>query len=204
MKIKELDRIKSIRPNPRVASAIVLLLLSLVAAVGISSNANRGVYVWAANSQLAVGSQITALDLKRVKVFLPDNSKLYFSSEAKLIGSILIRTVGDGELLPASAIAPAKSAKYGKSVPIKFARNDYPSDITKGTTIDVYALPIREGTTKGSALLIAQGVSIESVDFRGKDIGGEIGVVVKLKEEDVETFLSDTINSKLIAVRSAI
>lgn len=204
MKIHDFDRIKSIRPNPRVASAIALLLISLVAAVGISSSANRGVYVWAANSQLAVGSQISALDLKRVKVFLPDNSKLYFSSEAKLIGSTLIRTVGDGELLPASAIASAKTAKYGKSVPIKFARNDYPSDMTKGTTIDVYALPIREGTTKGSALLIAQGVSIESIDLRGKDIGGEIGVVVRLKEDDVETFLTDTINSKLIAVRSAI
>ena len=43
-----------------------------------------------------------------------------------------------------------------------------------------------------------------SIDLRGKDIGGEIGVVVRLKEDDVETFLTDTINSKLIAVRSAI
>ena len=204
MKIHDIERLRTVRLNPRVASAIALLALSLLAAIGISASANRSVYVWAANSQLAVGSQITAIDIKRIKVFLPENSRLYFSSQAKLIGSTLVRPVGDGEIIPASAVTSKKLILTTKKIPIKIARNDYPADISKGDSVDIYALPVREGSAKDSARLIAQNVTIESIDLHNREIGGEIGIVFRFKDDLVEKFLSETINSKLIVVQSVV
>ncbi len=204
VEINNFRSIREARLNPRVISAIGLLAISLIAAIAISASANRSVYVWAAKSQLAAGNEITAIDIKKVKVFLPENSKLYFSNKAKIIGSITMRTIGIDELIPATAISSDKGAKNRKSVPIKVARNDYPSDLTKGSTIDIYALPARETSTKSDAIQIAHNVIIESIDLRGKDIGGEIGVVVRLNVDEIDSFLTSTIGSKLVVVRSAI
>lgn len=203
MEFNKFNTFRDVRLNPRVASAIALLAISLIAALAISSSANRSVYVWATNSQLAAGNQITAIDIKKVKVFLPESSKLYFSNRAKIVGSTLIRTIGPGELIPAAAVSNEKSVSNRKSVPIKVARNDYPADLIRGATIDIYSLPARETATKSDALLIAHGVTIENIDLRGREIGGEIGLVIKLSDESIENFLTATINSKLVVVRSA-
>ena len=73
-----------------------------------------------------------------------------------------------------------------------------------GDVIDIYSLPSKETNVKSAAYLIANGVTIENMDIRGRDIGGEIGLVIKLKAESIENFLTETIGSKLVVVRSAI
>ena len=184
--------------------AITLVVLSLLAAIGISTSANRSVYVWAAKNQISAGSKITFGDVEKTKVFLPGNSKHYLAETAKIIDSYAVRTVAPGELIPATALTTHKSLIFSDSVPIKVARNDYPVDLTKGTLVDVYALPIRETSGKSVAISIAHKAPIEELDTHAKDIGGEIGVILKLNGEDVLDFLSATINSRLVVVRSAI
>jgi hypothetical protein len=200
----KLDSFRDTRLNPRVAGAIGLLALSLFAAIAISASANRSVYVWAANNQISAGSEIKAIDIKKIKVFLPENSKLYYAASAKLIGSTLTRTVGVNELIPAAAVSSEKGANDRKSVPIKVSKNDYPADLLKGSIIDIYSLPAKETNVKSAAYLIAHGVTIESIDLRSRELGGEVGVVIRLKNDDIENFLTETIGSKLVVVRSAI
>ena len=137
-------------------------------------------------------------------MFLPENSKIYYSVSAKLIGSTLTRTIGPNELIPVAAVSNEKEIRDKKSVPIKVAKNDYPSDLKSGDVIDIYSLPSKETNVKSAAYLIANGVTIENMDIRGRDIGGEIGLVIRLKEESIENFLTETIGSKLVVVRSAI
>jgi hypothetical protein len=203
MEFRKIDNLKDFRFNPRLFSAVGLIATSLIAAIAISSSANRSIYVWAANSQIAAGNEIKSADIRKTKVFLPQNSKLYFSTEAKLIGSTLLRTVGAGELIPASAVSNEKNVSNKKSVPIKVARNDYPSDLISGSIIDIYSLPARETNSKSASFLIAHGVTIESIDSKNRDISGEIGIVIRLNDESIENFLTETINSKLVVVRSA-
>ena len=57
-------------------AAMALLLLSLLAAIGINISANKSVKVWAAQTDIAPGKTISLSELKLVRVFLPDNSKL--------------------------------------------------------------------------------------------------------------------------------
>ena len=113
-------------------------------------------------------------------------------------------TIGPNELIPAAAVSNEKEIRDKKSVPIKVAKNDYPSDLKSGDVIDIYSLPSKETNVKSAAYLIANGVTIENMDIRGRDIGGEIGLVIRLKEESIENFLTETIGSKLVVVRSAI
>jgi hypothetical protein len=200
----KLDSFREIRLNPRVAGAIGLLTLSLIAAIAISASANRSVYVWAANNQISAGSEIKGGDIKKIKVFLPENSKLYYAASAKLIGSTLTRTVGVNELIPAAAVSTEKGVNDRKSVPIKVSKNDYPADLLKGSIIDLYSLPAKETNVKSAAYLIAHGVTIESIDLRSRELGGDVGLVIRLKNDDIENFLTETIGSKLVVVRSAI
>ncbi|CAB4692600.1 unannotated protein [freshwater metagenome] len=83
-----------------------------------------------------------------------------------------------------------------KSVPLRIARNDLPSDLLSGQIVDVYYLP------KGD--LICEGVSVESIDQKSKDMGGEIGIVLKIPEFDVVNLLSALKDSRIVVVRSAI
>jgi hypothetical protein len=203
MEFKKIDSLRDIRLNPRIGGAIALLAISLISAIAINASANRSVLVWATSNQLGIGNEIKANDLKQVRVFLPENSKLYFSTKAKLIGLTTIRPLGTGELIPVAAVTSEKNVKTKKSVPIKVLRNDYPSDLTSGSIIDIYSLPSRDLASKGSSQLIAHGVLIQSIDLRNKDIGGEIGIVLKMNDESIENFLTQTINSRLVVVQSA-
>ena len=51
---------------------------------------------------------------------------------------------------------------------------------------------------------IAHGIYVENVDNHSRDLGGEIGILIRLNEKDVLDFLANSANMKLVVVRSAI
>jgi len=207
MKIpREITMPKLYRLNPRIAFAIGLLGLSLMAALAITSQANRSVLVWSAKGDLAVGDVIVTSDLISTKVLLPENSFKYLSNKAKLTGSVVVRRVGSGELIPAAALSRGAHATDIRSVPFKVAKGDLPNDLAAGQLIDLYILPLRE-VTSGKILetqMLAHGVSVESIDIKARDIGGDIGVVLKLPDSAVLNILGSLTGARIVLVRSAI
>ncbi|MCX6450485.1 MAG: hypothetical protein NTZ31_02110 [Actinobacteria bacterium] len=207
MKIpREITMPKLYRLNPRIAFAIGLLGLSLMAALAITSQANRSVLVWSAKGDLAVGDVIVTSDLISTKVLLPENSFKYLSNKAKLTGSVVVRRVGSGELIPAAALSRGAHATDIRSVPFKVAKSDLPNDLAAGQLIDLYILPLRE-VTSGKILetqMLAHGVSVESIDIKARDIGGDIGVVLKLPDSAVLNILGSLTGARIVLVRSAI
>ena len=207
MKIpREITMPKLYRLNPRIAFAIGLLGLSLMAALAITSQANRSVLVWSAKGDLAVGDVIVTSDLISTKVLLPENSFKYLSNKAKLTGSVVVRRVGSGELIPAAALSRGAHATDIRSVPFKVAKSDLPNDLAAGQLIDLYILPLRE-VTSGKILetqMLAHGVSVESIDIKARDIGGDIGVVLKLPDSAVLNILGSVTGARIVLVRSAI
>ena len=207
MKIpREITMPKLYRLNPRIAFAIGLLGLSLMAALAITSQANRSVLVWSAKGDLAVGDVIVTSDLISTKVLLPENSFKYLSNKAKLTGSVVVRRVGSGELIPAAALSRGAHATDIRSVPFKVAKSDLPNDLAAGQLIDLYILPLRE-VTSGKILetqMLAHGVSVESIDIKARDIGGDIGVVLKLPDSAVLNILGSITGARIVLVRSAI
>ena len=54
------------------------------------------------------------------------------------------------------------------------------------------------------AELISIGVTVESIDLKSRDMGGDIGIVLKIPERDVLYLLSALNQSRIVVVRNEI
>lgn len=204
-----LDSIKEIalkRATAKTYFAIALLLLSLFAAFAITGKANRSVAIWSASSDLVAGDLITKSNIKKVKVFLPESSSKYLSANASIEDQIATRRIVSGELIPSSAISRNFSGESIRSVPLKISRNDLPSDLTSGQSVDIYSLPQLDINSQKNQKteLISEAVIVESIDIKSRDMGGDIGIVIKIPETDVISLLSSVNSSRIVVVRNAL
>jgi len=194
------------RATAKTYFAIALLALSLFAAFAITGKANRSVSIWSASGNLASGDLITMKNIKESKVFLPSGAAKYISSGSMIINLIATRTVEDGELIPSSALSKSFDGERMRSVPLKITRNDLPSDLLSGQSVDIYLLPLPDLNSQKvrKTELISAGVSVESIDIKSRDMGGDIGIVLKIPESDVINLLGNLNNSRIVVVRNAL
>lgn len=206
LNIMKLKEIALDRATARTYFAIGLLVLSLLAAVAITGKANKSVIVWAANSEIMPGDETNDLNIKAIKVFLPGSIDKYLSASNPIQKRLATRRIAIGELIPASALALAFAGERTRSVPLKIARNDLPGDLSAGQIVDIYYLPLTNlnSTKARKTELISEGIAVESIDQKSKDMGGEIGLVLKIPEFDVMNLLSSLNDSRIVVVRSAI
>ncbi len=204
-----LEGIKDIalkRATAKTYFAIGLLVLSLFAAFAITGQANKSVKVWTASKDLAAGDVIKIGSTSLVKVFLPVNSSQYLNEKSKIIDLVVTRRILKGELIPNSALSAAYDGESNRSVPLKIERNDLPNDLVSGQSVDIYSLP-QEGVNSSKSTkteLISIDVVVESIDLKSKEMGGEIGIVLKIPELDVIYLLSAINQSRIVVVRSEI
>jgi len=204
-----LEGIKDIalkRATAKTYFAIGLLVLSLFAAFAITGQANKSVKVWTASKDLAAGDSIKIGSTSLVKVFLPVNSSQYLNEKSKIIDLVVTRRILKGELIPNSALSAAYDGESNRSVPLKIERNDLPNDLVSGQSVDIYSLP-QEGVNSSKSTkteLISTDVVVESIDLKSKEMGGEIGIVLKIPERDVIYLLSAINQSRIVVVRSEI
>ena len=204
-----LEGIKDIalkRATAKTYFAIGLLALSLFAAFAITGQANKSVKVWTASKDLAAGDSIKIGSTSLVKVFLPVNSSQYLNEKSKIMDLVVTRRILKGELIPNSALSAAYDGESNRSVPLKIERNDLPNDLVSGQSVDIYSLP-QEGVNSSKSTkteLISTDVVVESIDLKSKEMGGEIGIVLKIPEQDVIYLLSAINQSRIVVVRSEI
>lgn len=204
-----LEGIKDIalkRATAKTYFAIGLLVLSLFAAFAITGQANKSVKVWTASKDLATGDVIKIGSTSLVKVFLPVNSSQYLNENSKITDLVVTRRILKGELIPNSALSAAYDGESNRSVPLKIERNDLPNDLVSGQSVDIYSLP-QEGVNSSKSTkteLISIDVVVESIDLKSKEMGGEIGIVLKIPERDVIYLLSAINQSRIVVVRSEI
>jgi hypothetical protein len=194
------------RATTRTYFAIGLLVISLFAAFAITSKANHSVTVWAASSEIMPGDQINNSNIRATKVFLPESIKQYASTRNTIHNGISTRRIANGELIPMSAISSSFNGEATRSVPLRIARNDLPGDLSPGQVVDIYYLP-QANLNSAKELrteLISEAVLVESIDQKSKDMGGEIGIVLKIPEFEVMKILAALNNSRVVVVRSAI
>jgi hypothetical protein len=185
--------------------AIGLLALSLISALLIVRASEKNIQVWSAKKDLAIGEKISPASLTVSKVLLPNNSGLYLAAKSSVLGKIVIRPVGAGELLPRTSLTQEASGLLVRGVPLQINRNDLPADLQPGQLIDIYALPQRSSANSGNSevSLVASSVRIESIDIKSRDLGGAIGIVVQVRENQVLPILVDTANTRIVVARSA-
>ncbi len=191
--------------NSRSIFAIGLIALSLLCASIIVNRANKSDLLWAARVNIAAGDRLTPDNLRPVPVLLKSSTGYYFRSSESVIGSTALRTISSGELIPRFATSHISQVLEYRSVPIQIAKNDLPSDLLSGERVDIYALPARTGIagSQDQVVEVARGVVVESIDVKARDLGGAIGVVVRMKIEEILNFFADTANARIVVVRNA-
>lgn len=196
MKIKYLELFK----NSRLAMGLALLISALLAGSLIAKEANRTVYVWAANGELAPGNTIAATDIKPIAVLLPESAKNYISANAQLIGTTVIHRVGLGDLIPVSAVTVEPNKLMQRAVPLTIEPTDLPTNLMRGEVIDLYAVPNSSPKSIAVPELISGAITVAEVS--SKNNSGKSVVVVNLPEIVVLSTLSYIPDSRLIIVRS--
>ena len=196
MKIKYLEIFK----NSRLAMGLALLISALLAGTLIAREANRTVYVWAANGELAPGNTIAATDIKPIAVLLPESAKNYISANAQLIGATVTHRVGLGDLIPVSAVTVDSEKLTHRAVPLTIEPTDLPGDLGRGEVIDLYAIPNSSPKSITEPQLISGAITVAEVS--SKNNSGKSVVVVNLPEIIVLSTLSYIPDSRLIIVRS--
>ncbi len=189
--------------DPRLLLGIVLVAGSVGLGSVLVSAAGRTVPVYAAAEALVPGDVVDAAALRVREVRLGDVGDAYLPADAPLPeGLVVTRTVGAGELVPVSAVAPG--ADLGLR-PVAIEPNGaLPGGLGAGASVDVWFVPDASGgpavaggdaARGGSAVepqLLVAGVTVAEVsDLReGLAVGGTVTVHVLVPEADLPTVLA--------------
>ena len=178
-----------------------LLIIAFIAAILIAHEANRTVLLWSTSNELSTGAVIQQSDIRAKRALLPENSQMYFSSSADLIGAIVSHHVGSGELIPVSAIIEGGSEVDGRYVPLEIAIHDLPTNIERGSIVDIYAIAKNSAGSASleSTSLVASATTVIGVDRKG-DLSGSVGVIVNIRNQNVLSLISQISEHRLLLV----
>lgn len=178
-----------------------LLIIAFIAAILIAHEANRTVLLWSTSNELSTGAVIQQSDIKAKRALLPENSQMYFSSSADLIGAIVSHHVGSGELIPVSAIIEGGSEVDGRYVPLEIAIHDLPTNVERGSIVDIYAIAKNSAGSASleSTSLVASATTVIGVDRKG-DLSGSVGVIVNIRNQNVLSLISQISEHRLLLV----
>jgi len=121
----------------------VIVAVSVLAGTKLFSSADESVSVWAARVDLSSGSPVHAGDLARREVNFPsaEVADRYLSADAAVpVDSMMLRAVGEGELLPRAALSEAGPTDTGPvtEVPLSVPADAVPESVGTGSVVDVW------------------------------------------------------------------
>ena len=126
--------------DPRLWIGVALVAVCIIVGARIVGSADDTVAVWAVRADESAGATLSPEDLvsRRVRFADGDDLAAYFRVDEELPGRLaLIRGVGEGELLPRSAIGESGSSGL-LQVPLTVDAGRVPPSVREGSVIDVY------------------------------------------------------------------
>ena len=114
---------------------MLLVVVSMVAGAKIIAAADRSVLVWALDRDVAVGTVLTAEDVRPARVRLFESAPRYLRTTRPPTGRAVSRRLGEGELLPIAALLTRRPACWSRS---RSAPENAPA-VSRGQSVDVWA-----------------------------------------------------------------
>ncbi|MFC0221792.1 hypothetical protein [Nocardioides zeicaulis] len=142
--------------DPRLWVGVVLVAGSVVAGARIMAGADDMTPVWSASSDLVAGETLTADDLVATRVRFDDASDRarYLPVESELPADLtLSRPLASGELVPAAALGP-EPTEEAVAVSLAVATEDVPTDLVRGSRVDVWVVGEDRGRRAGAELVL--------------------------------------------------
>lgn len=126
--------------DPRLWLGVLLVTGSVVLGARLLAAADDTVTVWALSGERGAGAPVAAADLVVQRVRFADDATLerYFTADEPVPDDlVLVRAVGEGELLARSAVGAADEEAVLR-VPLEVDPNRVPPDVAAGSVVDVW------------------------------------------------------------------
>ena len=196
------------RTRARLFIAFALICGSFLSAFILSSLANRTQLMWGARIPLIPGHEILASDLEAHRVALPDGPDgpdgggIYLSVQRDLTGSVVLRAVGAGELVPAIAISEDVQALQRSALPISVHASDIPSNLQAGDVVNLYHVGDSRLTQEiGPPRVLLSHIYILDIDRKGQNLGGDLSLTLSVNVKNVLQVLGATAAGRIVVVR---
>lgn len=187
--------------DPRFAIGIFLVFASVVGVGFLVSTADRTEQVWAATDSLTAGDVVDSGDLELRSVRLGDTAGRYLGRDAlPEDGVIVTRTIAAGELVPASAVGAADSAKLASVV--VGVDGQLAQSIIAGAVVDVWsAAPTDNGDYGPPAVLVSGATVVRLVESDGIIAQGDAsGVEVLVPRGRIASVLEALANGHSVSL----
>ncbi|MBU4215677.1 MAG: hypothetical protein KJ792_13595 [Actinobacteria bacterium] len=174
--------------DPRLGVGLSIVAASVAVGSWVVRSAAQTVGVYAAASTLVPGDQVAAGDLAIVQVRGVDTARYLSAEEPLPDGAVLLRSVGRGELVPASAIGgPAAVDVRSVAVPL----GGRPADsVPVGSLVDLWFTATADTSSDPVApKALVSGVEVARVDGAGS-YGSTPGVEVLVPREALAPVLA--------------
>lgn len=186
--------------DPKLAVGVALVLTSVVLGGRVVAAADDTVAVWAARGTLATGDAVGPGALTAVRVRLDEAVTAYLPAAQPVpAGLVALRTVGDGELVPASAVGEASLLER---TPLGLPHEGaLPTGLVKGARVDVWLVPAPGPAAggapgAGAAVQLAERVEVAEVSTPDGALTGAAGATVQVH-------LTDEQVARALAARAA-
>lgn len=173
--------------DARLVAGLLMVLVSVVAGAAVIGNADRTVRVWAVRRALPAGTTLTGDDLtqRRVRLFGADRTRYVDARGGDPAGRVLLRDLGDGDLLPLSALAePGTTETRVVGLPLDRA-HALGGEVERGDVVDVFAT--RKGADGVETKAVARNVRVVGVDRPSGGFaagrGGDFVVLVEVSPD---------------------
>lgn len=189
----------------RLVAGVVLVLVSALLGARLVSALDDTVAVWAARDDLVAGAPLRAADLVAVPVRIESTVNPYLTGDVP-DGYVVARSLGAGELVPATAVVPAAQAdREARLVAVSVPVAAVPGPLAAGDRVDVWVVPDALSDPDQPATLLVSGVTVSSVPsldtgFTSGSTGGS--VVLSLDDTEVGERL-EAVTARLVAASAA-
>lgn len=179
--------------DARLVAGVLLVLVAVAGGASVIAAADRSTQVWAVRTGLVAGSRVGAGDLetRSVRFVSGDLADRYLAASVDPpAGSVVVRAVGAGELLPRDAVsASAPTARV--ELPLSVAAGDLPPSLRAGAAVDVWAAPGDTRSPSGQqadrAVRVLAAVPLQSlVTATGLGASGRATATVLLDRDSVD------------------
>ena len=166
-----------------------LVLVAVCAVVGarLLAGADDYALVWSATRELSAGSRLDseAVQPHPIRFRSQEDADRYLSTDQSLIGAVLSRPLGAGELIPSSAIATAGGNRVDE-LPLGVAAGAVPAGLRQGDRVDVWVVPAGPDDRRTTASRVLSSVLVVSAGAGQAGIGstGLRTVVVGVDHDD--------------------
>lgn len=134
---------------------IGLVAVSVLGGARIIGAADDTVQVWSAEADMAAGQQVDGADLEAISVHFTDAEELarYLRVTDELpADATLARTVGEGELIPRTALGRVGSSGVS-TLPLVLPALAIPPSLTPGTRVDIWSVNERPKGFRSAVIL---------------------------------------------------